>query len=126
MNIYLAIVTTCTLLLSACSNDKPNPSKQDTTSQPSQHKTGAQLAAEAKEKLAEAKGKLAEEGNYGCCIKEPCTMCLLDHDECSCYHDLKKGDDVCTECYTGWQQGKGADERIKPEDVKTKLLDHKH
>lgn len=114
------------LFLGACAKEEPRPPKQAVITQGEEVKTGAILLAEGKEKLAEAKSKLAEEGKYGCCLKEPCNMCALDEGDCDCYKDLKKGNHVCVECYAGWQQGKGADDKIKKEDVKTGFMKHEH
>ena len=113
-------------LFAACTKEEPRPPKEQTLSQTETPKTGAILIAESKEKLAEAKAKLTQEGKYDCCIKEPCNMCALAEADCECYEDLKKGEHVCIECYSGWQQGKGADEKIKKESVTTSLIKHEH
>src|ERR1700741_386148 len=108
------------LLMNACSTkeDPKIPDQQTIIQQPAV-KDGAALLSEAKEKLAEAKRTLADEGELSCCIKDACDMCPLTHGSCDCYEDLKKGKEVCTECYAGWQEGKGTDPKIKRENVKT-------
>ena len=125
MTKLVSALLTCSLFLSACAKEEPKTSEQTSQSQSATQKSGSALATEAKEKLSEAKGKLAEEGDYNCCLKEPCNMCALEAGNCDCYKDLKKGDHVCTECYVGWQQGKGADGKFKKEDVKTSLTERK-
>ncbi len=126
MKNMMFVLVSCLIFLLACAKEEPKPPKQEVLTKAEEPKTSTMLVAEAKDKLTEAKAKLAEEGKYGCCIKEPCNMCVLAHGKCDCYEDLKKGEHVCTECYTGWQQGKGVDEKIKKEDVKTSLVEHKH
>ena len=129
-HIFFVLMTPLLLLLS-CGKEQPKmESKIEVKPEQSitQHeeKTGTMMVADAKNNLQEAKAKLAEEGKYACCIKEPCSMCALAHGECDCYNDLKKGEHVCVECYAGWQQGKGGDEKIKPENVKTSFVEHHH
>ena len=84
------------------------------------------MMAETREKLHDAKMKLIQEEKYSCCLKEPCNMCALEESECDCYKDLKAGEHVCVECYAGWQQDKGADDKIKKENVKTDVVHHEH
>ena len=81
---------------------------------------------QARSLLAEAKKELAQEDKYNCCIKDPCNFCGLLEASCDCYPDLKKGEHVCIECYAGWQQGKGVDEKIRKENVKTSFVQHSH
>ena len=111
------------ILFSACSQESPRQAqpKEQTITQKNEEKTGRDLLREAKDMLGEAKDKLAQEGKYGCCLKEPCNHCALDEGNCDCYKDLKKGEHVCIECYAGWQAGKGGIEGIKPSDVKTSM-----
>lgn len=80
----------------------------------------------AQKLLREAKLELMKTGKYDCCIEDACNQCALDHQSCPCYKDLKAGNPVCPECYSGWQRGEGRDKEIKPEDVKTKFSTHKH
>ncbi len=78
----------------------------------------------AKSLLAEAKRDLAQEGNYNCCIKDPCDRCALDHESCPCAEDVKKGKSVCPDCYAGWQRGDGIVKGVKPSDVKASFHSH--
>ncbi len=124
---FLAVVASA-ILLSACqtrNRQAENPNQQ-TTVQQADAKSGSALLVEAKEKLIEAKKKLVQEGKYNCCIKDPCDFCGLHEAACDCYADLKKGEHICIECYAGWQQGNGADERMKKESVKTDFVKHDH
>ncbi|TAK62682.1 MAG: hypothetical protein EPO24_04780 [Bacteroidetes bacterium] len=76
--------------------------------------------------LKEAKQEAMQQGKYSCCVKEPCNTCLLEHQSCNCYNNLKNGKEVCNECYAGWQRGEGADKNIKPANVKTSYKKHNH
>ena len=114
------------LVSKAQSNSESKTEKLGQSTSQLKEKTGTMMVADAKSKLQEAKAKLTKEGKYGCCIKDPCNMCALTHGDCDCYNDLKKGEHVCIECYAGWQQGKGADETIKKENVKTSVVHHEH
>ena len=114
------------LLVVSCGKDEQSKKQEVALTQQEPEKTGAMLVNEAKQKLVEAKAKLKEEGKYRCCINEPCNMCVLDEGECDCYEELKKGEPVCSECYGGWQSGKGIDKMIKKEDVKTSILMPEH
>ena len=109
------------LILTGCAKEEPKQSQQQPVVQPP--KTGAMLVAEAKANLTEAKAKLATEGNYGCCIKEPCSMCAMEHGKCGCYEEVKRHEAVCNECYGGWMSGKGTDPKIKKEDVKAEFME---
>ena len=122
MNYKCIIVVGALFLLSSCTKQEEQPKGQLIT-QKEEPKTGEVLIGEAKDKLIEAKAKLAQEGKYGCCLKEPCNMCALDEAKCNCYEDLKKHEGVCMECYAGWQHGKGADEKIRKENVKPELME---
>jgi hypothetical protein len=88
--------------------------------------SAAENIKEAKRLLFVAKGQLAREGRYNCCIEVPCNQCAMDHQSCPCYEDLKNGKPVCNECYGGWQRGEGKDKKIDPKKVKTNFSDHKH
>ena len=68
--------------------------------------------------LTGLKMELANAGKYNCCIKKPCDRCLIDHQSCSCAHDLKEGKAVCSDCYAGWQRGDGTIEGIDSMNVK--------
>ena len=116
------------MLFISCAKQEPKPSegKRETLEQRKETMTGTMLLAEATTKLAEAKEKLIQEGKYNCCIKEACNYCALQEASCPCYKELKAGEHVCIECYAGWQQGKGAVENIRKEDVKTDFLKHEH
>ncbi|MBI5215911.1 MAG: hypothetical protein HY960_09165 [Ignavibacteriae bacterium] len=74
--------------------------------------------------LKEAKDELMQQGKYSCCIDEPCNSCLIEHQSCSCYKNLKEGKSVCNECYAGWQRGNGTDKEIKPSNIKTSYKKH--
>ncbi|MEX1138707.1 MAG: heavy metal-binding domain-containing protein [Bacteroidota bacterium] len=106
--------------------------KQDLTEGKQKEETEQQKgsAAEninaAKKLLFTAKGQLAREGKYGCCIEVPCNQCALDHQSCPCYDNLKEGKPVCNECYSGWQRGEGRDKKIDAKKVKTTLSTHSH
>ena len=117
------ILAIAAVLLPACSQEAPRQAqpKEQTITQKTEEQTGEALLRDAKDKLVEAKDKLAQEGKYGCCLKEPCNHCALNQGDCDCYKDLKKGEHVCIECYAGWQAGKGGIEGIKPSDVKTSI-----
>ena len=91
-----------------------------------QKQTPQDKIAKAKGLLKEAKDELMDAEKYGCCIKEPCNICALQHQSCSCYKDLKAGKPVCNECYAGWQRGDGVDTSIKKSQVKTSYHKHSH
>jgi len=124
--IVFAIATTVFFI--SCQKQEPRSSgdKRETPVQKEDTKTGAVLLAEAKEKLNIAKEKLMQEGKYNCCIKEACNYCALQEASCPCYKELKAGEQVCIECYAGWQQGKGGDDTMKKEDVRTDFVRHEH
>jgi hypothetical protein len=118
------------LFLFGCAKEEQKQPQQQPVVQQEQPKTGTMLVVDAKQKLLEAKTKLASEGKYGCCIKEPCNMCAMEEgSECKCYEEVKKHEAVCNECYGGWMSGKGADPKIKKEDVRADFMEseeHKH
>ena len=116
------IYTIVLILFIGCGKEEQKPPQQEVKLE--QAKTGEMLLVEAKAKLAEAKSKLASDGKYGCCLKEPCTMCAMEEGgTCKCYEEVKKHEAVCNECYGGWMSGKGADPKIKKEDVKADFME---
>jgi hypothetical protein len=97
--------------------------QQHTSEQKSGKLNGKEKALKARALLAEAK----EELYYNCCMKNPCDRCALDHQSCSCYSDLQKGEAICSDCYAGWQRGEGKDIKgITKEKVKLDSHGHKH
>ncbi|MBI1807379.1 MAG: hypothetical protein HYR76_10050 [Ignavibacteria bacterium] len=128
MKHFVIVLAVGILLVFGCRKEEPKtlPEKHEAIAQKEEPKTGAMLIAEGKEKLTEAKKKLAQEDKYDCCIEDDCDYCALHEGSCSCASDLKKGDHVCLECYAGWQQGKGDVPNIKKENVTTSLLKHEH
>ena len=112
------------LFIAGCSREERKQPEQQQLTKQEQPGTGEALLAEAKAKLSDAKSKLASEGKYGCCIKEPCTMCAMEEGgKCECYEEVKKHEPVCNECYGGWMSGKGSDSTIKKEDVKADFME---
>jgi hypothetical protein len=109
------------LLFSSCTREEPKVPRQnqEMISQNEEPKSGAVLVREAHQMLQEAKEKLEKEGKYDCCMGDACNHCALNESSCTCAPDLKKGGNVCTECYAGWQQGKGDVPNIKKENVHT-------
>ncbi|MBI4547192.1 MAG: hypothetical protein HY707_04375 [Ignavibacteriae bacterium] len=81
---------------------------------------------QAKMLMKEAKDEVIQNGKYSCCTKSPCNVCLMEHQNCDCYKDLKANKAVCNECYAGWQRGDGADKEIKASSVKTSYKKHSH
>jgi hypothetical protein len=65
------------------------------------------------------KQQLIEDGNYNCCIKEPCDACYKFEGGCNCYRDVKEGKMVCRDCYKGWQEGNGRVPGVSKDSVKT-------
>ena len=100
------------------------PPKQEEIVHKQQEKSSTALLAEVKEKLAAAKSKLAQEGKYDCCLREPCDHCALAESSCTCSQEVKRGEAICDECYAGWQEGKGDVPNIKKENVKADFMEH--
>ena len=92
----------------------------------SENSTANEKISQARSLLAEAKKELAEDWKYNCCIKDPCDRCALDHQSCSCAHEVKAGNAVCSDCYAGWQRGEGIVPGIKANQVKGSFHSHKH
>lgn len=117
------------LLFESCTTGKneqnqPGRAKSDTATDAVLD--GVTRVEKARAALDDAKITLVKEGKYACCIKDGCDYCALHEASCSCYEDLKAGRHVCTECYSGWQQGKGMDPEIKKENVTTSFVGHEH
>ena len=102
---------------------KVPPPTQDAIVQKAEEKSSAALITDAREKVAAAKSKLAQEGKYDCCLREPCNHCVLAESSCACSQEVKHGEAVCNECYAGWQEGKGDVPNIKKENVKADFME---
>ena len=113
-----------------CTKCGMNLVKQESSSEENESSDKTLSAEEkvdkANELLEQAEDELVEKGKYNCCLSDPCHSCLMEHKSCGCYASLKKGGEVCNECYGGWQRGDGADKNIKKESVKTKYEKHMH
>ncbi len=125
----IGVILISSFLLTSCSSERDERSQ----SQRVALETLTQVAPDGSSKikkvradLDDAKGTLAEEGKYSCCIKDACDFCALHEASCTCYKDLTAGEHVCIECYAGWQQGKGTDPKIKKENVTTSFVGHEH
>ena len=94
------------------------------------HRSGNSTAndkiGQAKSLLTEAKKELAQDGEYNCCIKDPCDRCALDHQSCPCADEVKSGKPVCPDCYVGWQRGDGIVKGVKAGSVKGSFHGHSH
>jgi len=74
------------------------------------------------QQVFEARDELMEEGNYFCCLNNPCTQCFVNmpDGQCPCGENaLEDNGPVCHECKGGWLAGDGAFEDIDPEDLET-------
>ena len=67
--------------------------------------------------LSDYKKLLKVSGFYSCCTEPDCRMCVLEDEECFCEEHVKKKRPVCSECYEGWQAGKGRIKGVRAEDV---------
>ena len=127
---HLIMTLVAAIAFLSCSKNEeqkaPQQPQQVTVMKSEKLKTGAEQITEIKSKLREAKIQLAQESKYDCCIEDACDHCAIHEASCPCAPELKKGEHVCTECYTGWQPGKDADERIKKEQVTTSHVHHDH
>ena len=94
--------------------------------QASENLTANEKIGQARSLLAQAKKELAQDGNYNCCIKDPCDRCALDHQSCPCADEVKAGKSVCPDCYAGWQRGDGIVPGVKAGQVKGSFHSHKH
>lgn len=108
----------------SCGQGDRQPAPKDKQAIKTETQTAAALIVEAKEKLAAAKAKLAQEGKYDCCIGDPCNHCALMESSCACADEVKQGEAVCNECYAGWQEGKGVVRGVKKENVKADFMVH--
>lgn len=92
------------------------------------HRSGNSTANDkidqVKSLLTEAKKELAQDGEYNCCIKDPCDKCALDHQSCPCADEVKSGKPVCADCYAGWQRGDGIVKGVKASSVKGSFHGH--
>ncbi len=112
--------------LLACARENEVPKQKATSQVATIQKTSEQKLQEIRADLQMLKAELSETGKYACCIQDGCNMCLLHEGSCPCQHELESGRHVCVECYAGWQQGKGAAEGIKKEEVTTSFVKHEH
>ncbi len=53
------------------------------------------------------KKDLIASDKYKCCLKGPCTYCLMDHGKCDCLEDIMKGKAPCGECIGEILEGEG-------------------
>ena len=68
--------------------------------------------------IMKEKAKLIKEGNYVCCLKNPCNQCALMMGMCPCGKNAATGNPVCHECKGGWAAGDGAISGKSPGDIK--------
>ena len=61
--------------------------------------------------------QMAEAEMYDCCLKMPCSQCLINMGGCPCAGNLKDGNAVCHECKGGWAAGDGDVEGVDADDV---------
>jgi hypothetical protein len=59
------------------------------------------------------KARLASQGEYDCCILQPCNYCLYDEGECGCRQDILAGRHPCGECIGEILEGNGLP-KLKP------------
>ena len=113
----------CGMTLALREEKKESTKNLQTLSKSSSAKEKIQLAQTL---LADAKKDLAQDGNYNCCIKDPCDRCALDHQSCPCADDVKAGKAVCPDCYAGWQRGDGIVKGVNAKKVKGSFHSHHH
>lgn len=74
--------------------------------------------ADTVKEMRPTKAELISNGDYNCCLEDPCDQCYREGENCNCYTTVKKTGVVCKECYKGWQHGKGHVPGIKKDSVK--------
>lgn len=79
---------------------------------------------QAKKKLNSAKGRLAKQGRYSCCVKPSCDLCARVNGSCACARNVAAGKGACGECYAGWIAGRGAIRGVKAKQVPLLTAEH--
>ena len=72
---------------------------------------------QTKKQLDGARKELATQGNFACCVKPGCSLCLLTEGSCSCADKAGKGEGVCGECFGGWKAGRGAVKGVSAKSI---------
>ncbi|MFQ5799151.1 MAG: hypothetical protein ACE5H0_10755, partial [Bacteroidota bacterium] len=87
----IGVILMSSFLLTSCSSERDEQSQtQRVTLDTLTHVAtdGASKIKKVRGDLDDAKGTLAEEGKYSCCIKDACDFCALHEASCDCYRDL--------------------------------------
>ncbi len=112
--------------LFACARESEKEQQGPTTQTAVVQKTPEQKLEEVRADIQTLKVELAQTQKYSCCIQDGCNMCLLQEGSCPCESELESGRHVCVECYSGWQQDKGAIQGITKKEVTTSFVKHEH
>jgi hypothetical protein len=67
--------------------------------------------------MSEVKGRLAQQGNYACCVDPPCNQCLLKFGRCRCREGVRHHGAFCGECAEGWKEGRGIVEGVDAKEL---------
>ena len=124
--ILIAILSLGLASLIGCTRDEEAPPQETTPQTMAVQKNPEQKLEAVRSDIQALKVELAQAQKYSCCIQGGCNMCLLQEGSCPCQNELESGRHVCVECYAGWQQGKGAAEGVKKEEVTTSFVKHEH
>lgn len=61
--------------------------------------------------------QIAEADEYGCCLKMPCSQCIVNMGKCPCGEMAQTGGEVCQECKGGWAAGGGGIDGLTADDI---------
>lgn len=62
--------------------------------------------------------QIAASDEYGCCLKMPCSQCMVNMGMCPCAGNIADDKPVCHECKGGWTGGGGGLDGVEADDVK--------
>jgi hypothetical protein len=124
--IILTILLAALASFFSCAREIESPRQEASAQTAVVQKTPEQKLEAIRADIQALKVELAQAQKYSCCIQDGCNMCLLQEGSCPCQSELESGRHVCVECYSGWQQDKGAIQGITKKEVTTSFVKHEH
>jgi hypothetical protein len=73
----------------------------------------------AEQSIQQQKAAAMKQGNYTCCLRNPCDFCAVNFAQCPCGKNAAVDKAVCNECKGAWYAGDGAIPGKTPDQIKT-------
>ena len=116
--LFAALSVFALIALAGCNQEgTANAGDTDTEAPVAADTGGGATEVPLKQIVKDKRQEAMKAGKYNCCLKHPCSECLIAMGGCPCRENAEAGNPVCSECKGGWMAGDGAIPDLDAADI---------